>query len=741
MNYYAHSLPDQGEDAWEPLCTGTGDGHLEKVATQASKFASEMFPTNGSHAHIAEQWGKLAGLWHDLGKFSLEFQERLRGNPARVDHSTAGAKWASQFSPYGPLLSYLIAGHHSGLPDGIHLFHERFKNPLPEWENAAAQIGITDLNQPLDFPLKRPNAGMFGCAFTCRMLFSCLVDADYLATEAFMQPTEAKQRLDWPPDTLPRMEDALNRHYSEKFPAPENQVDVARNEVRTACQNAAVLTPGFFSLTVPTGGGKTLASLDFALRHANRHGLRRVIYAIPYTAIIEQNADKFREVFAHLSSELRQDVVLEHHANFESTDQSGDPDANPVWRKTAENWNAPLIATTNVQFFESLFANKTSRCRKLHHIARSVIILDEAQSIPVRLLHPIIEALQCLVQDFGCTVIFCTATQPALNQRKDFSIGIPPTDIREIIPCPQSLHTSLRRVRETGKLGKMTDQELVDHLLSKAKRWTPLLVVNTTAAARDFYKMISEHTTCFHLSARMCPVHRRKVLDEVTQLRRERKPCVLISTQLIEAGVDISFPVVYRAECGIDSLNQAAGRCNRHGELGIGPEAGGRIYYFQSADQPLPAVLADLRLAAGITHAHILDNFPDLLSLEAIEAFFLQSIWLKGGDHGKGWDNPGTNRRPIMDCFPKGTQEPFSTLCFAEAAENFQMIPSRTHSLIIPWGKEGDTLARICDCTINREFPPACASIAKPSNLPFKFTTTNGWTSLTNQKSSMKAGL
>lgn len=704
MKFYGHSHPDFPEqpDKWEPLFTedcGTLDGkncsacenldpnhgHLNKVAYLAGRFAAEMFPAGSKESVTANQWGKLAGWTHDLGKFSLAFQERLRGNPARVDHSTAGAKWFAEKKPYGPLMAYLIAGHHAGLPDAASLFHERFKAPIPEWKTNAQPIlsqGLGDLPMP---PLTR-KVEMFEVAFMARMFFSCLVDADYLATESFMEPQTQSRRLKWPSDIISQMRDALDVYYHTRFKEPATEVEHARNNVRSACQDKATLPAGFFSLTVPTGGGKTLASLDFALRHAEIHGMRRIIYAIPYTSIIEQNADVFRDVFMPLSEELNQDVVLEHHSNFESEKATQSDDAD-VWRKTAENWNAPLIATTNVQFLESLFANKTSRCRKLHNTARSVIILDEAQALPLQLLAPILRALTCLVKDFGCSVVFCTATQPALGKRDDFKIGIPAEEIREIMPDPAKLHRSLRRVR-TESLGALPDADLLhEHLLPRAADGA-LLVVNTTTAARDLHQQISEHTKAFHLSGRMCPAHRRQVLAEVKLNLDHGSPCVLVSTQLIEAGVDVSFPVVYRAECGIDSLAQAAGRCNRHGEWGVGPDAKGQAFFFEPVDHPIPGVLGELRRVAGVTRAHILDNFPGeaLLSLNAIESFFRQSFWLQGGDHGKGWDQKG-----ILECFPAAPS--LEVLQFASAAEKFEMISQNTRPVIIPWGLSGGALA------------------------------------------------
>ncbi|HRQ87470.1 MAG TPA: CRISPR-associated endonuclease Cas3'', partial [Bacteroidia bacterium] len=394
---YAHTHPAHPSDPskWEPLFTRFGNGagecrgkdcdlcrqlapyhgHLNKVAWWGAKFAAEMFPADSKEAEAAWQWGWLEGLWHDLGKFAPEWQAYLAskvdihadeagGAPSkREDHSSAGAIFANALPPFGPLLSYLIAGHHAGLADGIKLFNDdgRLSRSVNPWQAHAEAAGVPlDTQLPIP-PLSRPDAGGDGLAFLARFLFSCLVDADFLATESFMQPEKTELRQPWPDDILERMLAALESHMGEKFGPPgDDPVNQARETVRRDCLLAAERPGGFFSLTVPTGGGKTLSSLLFALRHAIKNGQRRVILVIPFTSIIKQNADVFREVFASLSKELGRDIVLEHHSKF---DPAKETEAN---RLAAENWDAPLVVTTNVQFFESLFANRTSACRKLH---------------------------------------------------------------------------------------------------------------------------------------------------------------------------------------------------------------------------------------------------------------------------------------------------------------------------------------------------------------------------------------
>jgi len=381
---------------------------------------------------LAWHWGYLTGLWHDLGKFAPEWQAYLKSKAdphsseasdnasKKEDHSTAGAVLTNAIPPCGPLLSYLIAGHHAGLADGIYLFNERIGKSINEWKSHANRAKVP-LNEKLPLPpLTRLEAGNDAMAFMLRYFFSCLVDADYLATEAFMQPERTSLRQPWPDDIIDQMLATLESHLASKFAAASpSLVNQARETVRFDCENKAECTPGFFSLTVPTGGGKTLSSLLFALRHAKKHNLRRIIFVIPFTSIITQNADVFREAFAPLAKALGREIVLEHHSKF---DPAKETETN---RLASENWDSPIIVTTNVRFFESLYANRTSACRKLHRTTRSVIIFDEAQALPNHLLAPILRGLSCLVHDLGSTAVLCTATQPALDQRDQFDIGIP----------------------------------------------------------------------------------------------------------------------------------------------------------------------------------------------------------------------------------------------------------------------------------------------------------------------------
>jgi CRISPR-associated endonuclease/helicase Cas3 len=693
MTFYAHTT-DGPESGWEPL-----EVHLREVSELAATFAD---------AFGAKEWGRLAGLWHDLGKYSQEFQNYLKKTrseadghgedsaaaPGRVDHSSAGAQWAVSTGPLGPLLAYLIAGHHAGLPDGVEL-RARLQKCIPKWEaSCPVQLKEGALSAPTLARDEDAPPGAFRLALFLRMVFSSLTDADFLCTEGFMNRDQAAARPHWPDDLLPRMEQALVRKL-DSFGKPNTKVDAQRLHVREACSQAAEWPPGFFDLTVPTGGGKTLASLLFALRHANLNGLRRVIYGIPYSSIIEQNADVFREVFTAISTAVGQDVVLEHHSNLQ-------PDRETTRnRLAAENWDAPLVVTTNVQLFESIFACRTSACRKLHRIAKSVIILDEAQSIPPALLRPVLAALRCLVQDYGCTVVLCTATQPALERREGFDPGIPPEHIRSIVPERTRLYGSLKRVI-VQSLGLVSNQALRDRLLNETGG--TLAVVNTTKAARELYEALPQECARFHLSARMCPEHRSDVLKQVKHHLHARQPAVLISTQLIEAGVDVSFPAVYRAECGLDSLAQAAGRCNRNGELrdASGNEIMGRVFHFLHEGYGIPTLLVDLRDAVADARQLIERYAADLLSLEAIEQYFRLHIWTIG-QRTKQWDKPD-----VMNCFQIGGRDgQFLARQFRSAADRFQMIPQATQPLVIPYGEAGRKLCEELRQRDRLKIPPA----------------------------------
>lgn len=699
--FYAHSKRcTDGSIAppheWEPLFTPFGDdletecqgencescknleaqhGHLNKVAWWTAKSAAEMFPA-GPDRDTARQWGYLAGLWHDLGKFSEEFQNYLKQaggdshegeSQGRVDHSTAGAKHAvDRVKIVGHLLAYGIAGHHSGLLDGEanHSCQRSrlSKEDLPEIPNAPEQV-VSRVLPPLpDFiarALKNPKTASFATSFFSRMLFSALVDADFLATEAFMNPAQAQRRNTVSSDVIVRIDELLDARIASFPPAQiDDIVNLKRAEVVRDCVNGAAQSPGFFTLTVPTGGGKTLSSLSFALKHALSYGLRRVIYVAPFTSIIEQNADVYRGIVSPLESDSFTPLI-EHHSSLS-------PDKETLQsRLAAENWDAPIVVTTAVQFYESLFAAKTSRSRKLHNIASSVIILDEAQSLPVSFLSPCLRVLSELTENYGSTVVLCTATQPAIgHDENDFPIGL--KDCREIIGDTKSLFAALKRVDVTDR-GPLKDAALIDELKSHRQA---LCIVNRRRHAQTLFQLLGEGDDNYHLSALMCPEHRSRILDEVRTRLREQLPVRVISTQLIEAGVDVDFPVVYRALAGLDSIAQAAGRCNRHGRLG----AEGKTYIFKPEDQKAETYFRDTAQVA----AQILELHDDLLGEDAIRHYF-DLYYYRQKDR---WDE-----KQILEKFRvnAGNRDFPFLFDFKEAAQEFQLINDWQVPVIVPF--------------------------------------------------------
>lgn len=672
---YAHSRENTLPEKWHSL-----EDHLQGVAKLASQFALTF---------KAGLWGEAAGLWHDLGKYSKEFQDYIRlANgitahmeetpvPGRVDHSTFGAQHAFQVygKDVGKLLAYCIAGHHAGLPDGHgseRSLETRLVRHVPKCPDMP--LIIAKHKSPLELPvqLKNQKIAGFQIAFFTRMLFSSLVDADFLDTEAFMDPQRSMLRLK-PRPSMSELSSKLTQHLDSMADnAQKSTVNLHRRDVLDSCRKASSQTPGFFSLTVPTGGGKTLSSLAFALSHAHQHNLERVIYAIPFNSIIEQNAEVFKNIF----QDFGEGVVLEHHCHI-------DPEiASPWSRIAAENWDAPLVVTTNVQFFESLFAARPSRCRKLHRLARSVIILDEAQALPIRYMRPCLEALRELVTHYGCSVILCTATQPALIHREDFTIGL--EGIREIIPEPSKLFSCMRRVQISHR-GTMNDEAMAERL---AQENQVLCVVNTRDHAKRLFKTMGDKSEHYHLSTRLCAAHRFEMITEIRGRLKKNKPCRVVSTQLIEAGVDMDFPVAWRALAGLDSIAQAAGRCNREGKL-----ERGQVWIFEP-ERKKDIPVGDIRQAAETLKSEILGVYDDFLSPEAIEHYFRLHYWKKSSE---------MDAENIMSCFEAFRELNFD---FRKAADKFQLIDDRQISVIVPYGETGKNIVDELYSTHQKRIPP-----------------------------------
>lgn len=632
--------------------------HLQEVAEMASGFA-DVFSKG--------EWGYAAGILHDIGKYSREFQRRILQNGPKVDHSTAGAYIAA--TKCSLLLAYCIAGHHGGLPDGgvrgdyettlQGRLNKAKTNQIPAFE--AFEHDVQTPGQ-LDYPFSIDESRledvayceetMFEWSFFTRMIFSCLVDADYLCTERFMRGEEREHA---PYLKLSDMRERLEEKLAAFYP-PKTYLNKVRCGVLDDCKRAASRDPGVFSLTVPTGGGKTLALMRFALWHATMQGrtFDRVIVTIPFTSIIEQNAEVYRSVFGS-------DSVLEHHSSLDFDD--GELSA---LRLAAENWDAPLIVTTNVQLLESLFANKTSRCRKLHNIARSVIVLDEAQMIPTQFAEPCVKGLAELVKHYGCSVVLCTATQPAFNSLFERE-GL---GVHEIASHPAELVEGLRRVTYRD-LGVIEDQEIVQRLLDDKQA---LCIVNSRRQARNLFELVVsdarvEREAVFHLSTLMCPAHRSRVVDEVRTRIKAGLPCILIATSLVEAGVDLDFKVVYRALSGVDSLVQAAGRCNREMKR---PAEESTVYLFDSsASYKVPGeVMLRSQVARGVLKAIDVDGRANVDSLDVIENYFKNLYTYRN------LDNKG-----VLECLSRCS---VPSIPFAKVASLFRLIDEATSTVIIP---------------------------------------------------------
>ena len=633
-------------------------------------------------------------LWSAVGDCSEEDENENQNVKHRhgPDHSSAGGQYAEKSLPgLGLLLAYATAGHHAGMPNGIDSsassLANRLRKQLPDWESAArrelpADLFECDLAAIGKEALPFFSAGDgYSLAFLTRMLFSCLVDADFLETECFMDNNRSWERKSVAGRDFVSLQKKLNAFFGRlgtKVAAAglsSSSVNAIREEVRADCVAAASLPPGLFTLTVPTGGGKTLSSMAFALRHATEHSLDRVIYVIPYTSIIEQNANVFRSVFGDES-------VVEHHGNVDY--ESGDS----RMRLLAENWDAPIIVTTSVQFFESLHANRSSACRKLHNLAHSVIILDEAQSLPIDLLRPCLRSLDELVRHYGTSVVLCTATQPAVLAGQLAKGGLTggSEGCREIIPAGRKLHERLRRVTAERIPGKISDAELLELV---ANHFSVLVIVNTRRHARDLFEAASVRfpdLPVFHLSAQMCPQHRTDILNLVKGLLQLGKPCLLISTQLIEAGVDIDFPCVFREMAGADSLAQAAGRCNREGRL----SELGRVFFFESAENHSPPGFLATAAAKG-SEVLALDDFADdLLSPDLVTRYF-ELLYRFYSDNKQGLDRLSV----LSDLIPPPTpkcRDDFLAYKFRTLGETFQLISEPSISVFVPYGEEGRQL-------------------------------------------------
>ncbi len=598
MDYFAHTAegPDGKrlpEKHWQPLSV-----HLRNVADLAKKFAAPL--------RLSAE-AELAGLLHDLGKYRDEFQSYLRGertSSIETQHAIYGAAWALE--PHQQLGSmFAVAGHHAGLRD---LTDAKDAASKPKILASISKLvcrvekELGRLPVPPGIPLHV--ASDLSTEFYTRLIFSCLVDADRLDT-AFW-PAKAPDDLVLDAQLLlRRIEDERQRKQRAN---PESPLAELRNRIFDSCRDAGSKSQGFFSLTVPTGGGKTLSAMAFALAHAKTHGLRRVIVVIPYLSIIEQNAAEYRCV-------LGEGVVLENHSSVKPRDDASEEERSRL-ELVSENWDAPVIVTTSVQFLESLFAASPSRCRKLHRIARSVVIFDEVQTLPAHLLKPTFSVFRELATNYGVSFVFSSATQPAFRRSAALPDGFADDELSELAPEPPELFRRLRRVNyHLPRADETLDwPELADRLAASPQ---VLCVVNLTRHAATLWEELTKRLPAderpIHLSSAMCPQHRLDLIQSIRQRLRENQPCRVVSTQLIEAGVDVDFPVVWRALGPLDSIVQVAGRCNREGRL-----AAGEMHVFRPADHKLPpGVYRAASDQAAISLAGLGDTASESLATES----------------------------------------------------------------------------------------------------------------------------
>lgn len=709
------------------------ESHLKAVAQIASSLS------------MPELYGEVAGLLHDVGKYSRKFQKYI-GNDQNsdegyedqdikgtIDHSSSGAQFvleilrekANQIGDkelirlaelIGRIIAHCVAGHHSGLLNGLTSndgpsLEKRLNKTLEPYEedlpleirrkievDAEALLQEKNLErvcQWIDEDANISGREAFSLQFAIRILFSALVDADRLHSEQTGNPEQWEARQAIRTESFITLSQKLENYIETLI--SEGNINQIRKRVSNQCRDAAVQDQGFFQLTVPTGGGKTLASLRFALHHAVEHELKRIIYVIPYTSIIDQNAEVFRKV---LDLDSKTGNVLEHHSNLEPKEET------PKSRLLAENWSAPVIVTTNVQFLESLYTNRPSRCRRLHSIRNSVIIFDEAQTVPVQYLQAVAWSLEELVESYGCTVVFCTATQPVLDSKKidghntkdNHRVGL--KNIRPIIGQPAELYKSLKRVdiQRIKSENPLSMSEVAVRITEQSnKNKSVLSIVNTKKNATTLFIELKRNERfigrLFHLSTAMCPQHRKDVIEIIKLLtaycRNVRIPApIVVSTQLIEAGVNLDFDVVFRSMAGVDSIAQAAGRCNREGSLL--PELG-KTYVYE-ADEKL-GNLTDIIEAkrAGLNALSAIENDSTLsvddknpLGLRVVEEYFERLYWSRRDEMDK--------EKIIARLSACRQLEHAADIPFADISSDFKLIKEDTVSVLVPYGRLGKKL-------------------------------------------------
>lgn len=720
--------------------------HLLGVAEIAKQFSSKIGLPN---------CGELIGLLHDMGKYSDEFQHYIcsaigkidpsaegfvdaRGKKGKIDHSTAGGQLIGGFgcdlkgfSYLQQVLSQAVLGHHGGLidcisPDGIDKYSQRLskdtsKTHLEEVSEICPDkvkdsiLEILSSKAILDeflVVLKKIPRGSqhIFLGFLCRYLLSCLLDADRLDTADFENPENKKIRLYTRYPEWGEFIDALETRL-RKF-SIENRVDEIRNDVSESCRQSGRREKGVYTLTVPTGGGKTLAGLRFALEHAAKHLLDRVIFVIPYTSIIDQNAREVQKVFADLSNTYGVELVLEHHSNLIPEKET------KAQRLMAENWDAPVVYTTLVQFLDALFDGGTRGARRMHNLANAVVVFDEVQTLPVKAVHLFNNAMNFLVKVCSSSVVLCTATQPLLHTVDKTKGAIELLPHSEIMVDVSALFEDLQRVEviDQRKVEGYSDEhiaELIQHEL--AITGSVLTIVNTKKSAENLYKLCREYDAeVYHLSTNQCPQHRLELIDQIRELARPAStvPIICISTQLIEAGVDVDFGSVIRFVAGLDSIAQAAGRCNRSGKRA----QKGRVLLVNPVREHI-SMLTDITIGKEKCERVLAeyeknsDQFDhSLIGPKAMRRYFDYYFYARSGEMGYPVSSEihvqedsliemlGANQKAV-DVYKRAHNHPPSLhlrQSFATAGRLFSVIDSKTQGVVVPFGEGKDIIAALC---------------------------------------------
>ena len=741
--------------------------HIQSNKPSNKQYLCDHLQETGSHSGLLaskfglEKLGRLIGLLHDFGKYSQTFQTYIKSaeglidqdsddyidpkkNKGKIDHSTAGAQYAWQHlrgenQQVAKVAALCIASHHSGLidvltVDGTNRFEDRMAKPddqthLQEAVRSADQHLLDEITKLINDPdiikqyetlcekIKSANPE-FTIVQKChsgllvRMLFSCLIDADRINSINFEDHAAAKSRLNgqyrpWSV-LIERLENKLATY------AANDDISKLRRDVARHCLNAASRPQGGFTLTAPTGAAKTLGSLRFALRHAELKGMERIIFVVPYTTIIEQNADEVRKILETDVGEKPNSIVLEHHSNLLPPENQEDKKHRWHNQLLSENWDAPIVYTTSVQLLDCLFSGGTRSVRRMHQLAQSVIVFDEIQSLDIKMTHLFCNAMNFLAEQCRSSVVLCTATQPLLHRLRNTENGaLKLTDNSEIIPNVAELFTRLTRTKIVPDLrpGGWELDDITSLAINHVSQYgNCLVVVNTKRQAEQLYKQCQQtHADSVHLSTSMCPAHRRAVLSELRTRLNKGDPVICISTQLIEAGVDISFLSAIRFLAGLDSIAQTTGRCNRNKELkmGIVTLVNPKVENLKN----LPSIQIGKEKTEEILGFYSSDQ---LLLPEAMNRFYEIYFHQRANEmeynltsRQIGRDDSllnilSQNKLALRDYIRQGQtdahpDEPFQS--FATAASHYKAIDAPTHGVVVPYGQGQSIINQLLVCT------------------------------------------